>query len=398
MFSLTHAQILFVALSATIASPAWAEKTPPAKGVASQPTTQPKVKAPAAGEQAATQPSTTTTTPREATSTVKSVLFPLAEHPQLTAAIHQAMLRIGYAIQLSSLSPEELMLAVGCNSYSVGCLQQVGKMVQANSLVLMRMDKAKKNVELRWFDVNSGADAGKHSFAPPPITKQAKALELVARTLFGMPAPKPGIVPNTGEMIVISKTPSVEIVLNGQPRGVAPLNLQNLGPGSYEVTARKRGHLSWTRKVTVEAGHITNVKVSLKRKPGYTDRPKSLFGAIGPHTWILAGAAVSALAVGIGFAADLASQQNEFDRLTGNTSYEIKRMESLRDRGDRDSLVANVMFSVAGALALATAIVAYLDYRGTFRAESPTAPAPPPGGAKVSFGVGPTSVHFGLRF
>ena len=345
---------------------------------------------------AASQPLTQTATARP-----KSVLFPIVGQKELSHELHQAIVRIGVPVQLSSLGPEELMLAVGCSGFSISCLQEVGKMVQSKSLIFPTLSKVAgtQKLSLRWFDTQSGADAGKAALTVvAEVDARAQALERATRKLFGMPPRSALALPNTGELVVVSNLPLVEVLLNGQPRGTAPLRLRNLGPGRYRIVASRPGFASSSSTVTVEAGQISRLELQLKRSGPAPARSTRFIDAIGPQTWIVAGIGATALALGIGFAADLVSSQNEFDRLDGNTAYEIQRMSQLKSAGDRDAVVANVMFSLAGAMVVTAAVLSYVDYRSSQRrtkaVDSELASKTPSFRLALGFG----NLALGLRF
>lgn len=331
---------------------------------------------------------------------VKTVLFPLTTKkiPSLTQEVVALAKSLGQQVQLSSLSPDEVMLAVGCNSYSVGCLQQIGKMIKAPALILGKvapLPTGGVRVELRRFDVSTGGDAGKAAgeLPLPPDARRAKLLTLL-RALFGIPEPAP-VAPRKkvdGELVITCSAPNASISLDGQRRGAAPLVLAGLPPGKYKVAATKRGYFRWEGEVKVEAGGVHRLRVMLQRKTGERSYTPGFFGRIQPQTWIVGGIGLASIAVGIGFAAHLGSQQNEFDRIEGNTPVEIAKLQDLKDTGERDAIVANVMFAVGGALLATAAVLGYLDYRHGASRERRR--AKPEKRARLQIGVGSLSYAF----
>ena len=335
---------------------------------------------------------------------VKTVLFPLKNKtvPSLTAEVVALAKSLGQQVQAASLSPEEVMLAVGCNSTSVGCLQKIGKMIKAPALILGSVKPIATGVhlELRRFDVESGGDAGKTSvdLPLPPTARRPKLLRAI-RALFGIPEPPPPVVRRKavdGELVITCSIPNASISLDGQRRGAAPLRLSGLPPGTYTIGASKRGYHRWSGKVKVVAGRVHRLRIMLQRSITVVNDRGGFFGSIQPQTWIVGGLGLASVAVGIGFAAHLGSQQNEFDRVEGNTPAEINELRDLKDTGERDALVANVMFAVGGVLVATAAFLAYLDYRRGNPAESePKSPGVAPRKAKpktkrarLQFGLG----------
>ena len=71
-----------------------------------------------------------------------------------------------------------------------------------------------------------------------------------------------------GTLEILSEQPDVEIRVNGQPRGTAPLRLEDIGLATYDLEAEKAGYRVWRGQATVEAGKVTTVRVVLERLPG----------------------------------------------------------------------------------------------------------------------------------
>lgn len=306
---------------------------------------------------------------------VKTVLFPLRAKalPTLDAELAAAAQKLGQPVQPASLSPEDVMLAVGCNSYSVACLQQIGKMIKAPALILGKVRPAPGGVHisLRRFDVATGVDAGKAE-ATLPLVASARAalLNELLRQLYGIVAPKAGpkqpqkeptAKARDAELLITTSEPYARVSLDGQPRGTAPLVLAGLPEGTYTVSARKRGFHGWRGQVNLKAGEVRKLRIMLVPKPAPPS--KGFFASIQTQTWIVAGLGLTSLAVAIGFSADMVGQQNEFNKLTGETPSEVQRMESLRDTGERDAVVANVLYIVGAGLLATAGVLSYLDYR-----------------------------------
>ncbi|MCK5797217.1 MAG: PEGA domain-containing protein [Deltaproteobacteria bacterium] len=336
--------------------------------------------------------------------TVTTVLFPLesAQIPSLTREVVELASGLGRQVKPASLSPEEVMLAVGCNTYSVACLQQVGKMIRAPALILGKvkaLPDGSVHLRLRRFDVVSGGDAGLAVVVlpPAPVARRVRLLAAL-RILFNIPALRPQVQPRQqqGEVVITASAPNATILLNGQPRGTAPLVLSGLTAGTYTVGAVKQGYDDWQGKIVVGPGPVRRLRIMMRRQPGASVGDPGFFGSVQPQTWIVGGLALTSFAIGVGFAADLSSRQNDFDRIEGNTPFEILELQDLKDTGERDALVANVMFAVGGALLATAGLLAYLDYRNSAplrKHASSAAPSKAPGSvvSSVALDGTPTS-------
>jgi hypothetical protein len=60
-------------------------------------------------------------------------------------------------------------------------------------------------------------------------------------------------VPETGHLTVASDPPGSEVLVDGEPRGLAPLTIRDLSVGQHRVLVRARG-TTYTRTVQVDAG------------------------------------------------------------------------------------------------------------------------------------------------
>lgn len=328
------------------------------------------------------------------------VVFPISGEAALTAEIGAAIKAVGKQAKVSSLALDEVMLALGCTQQSVACVQKIGAMINAQTLIFAAVKKegAQKTLELRRVDVKTGADAGKATATlSADAEKRARELRGAMTDLFNLPKSRADAIPDTGELVLLSSMPNIEIVVNGQPRGVAPLNLMNLPEGKYSLEARRPGYRTWRAIVIVKPGRISHLQIALQRD--LTPPPSRSIGQIiSPQTWILAGLGVAALGTGAGFAAHMVSQQNDFDQLNGATAQEIARMQDLKDTGDRDALVANVLFAVGGGLLLTAAILTYFDFRAESAPRADAERAAKTRALSPQLSVGPTSVQLRMSF
>ncbi len=62
---------------------------------------------------------------------------------------------------------------------------------------------------------------------------------------------------------VMTNPSGATVIVDGEPRGAAPLTLDTLAPGSHEVEVTAEGHDPWSTEVLVEAGSSTRVRATL---------------------------------------------------------------------------------------------------------------------------------------
>ena len=248
----------------------------------------------------------------------------------------------------------------------------------------------------RLFDVAHGLDRTKLT-EHLPLDKKARRrlLRVHLRQVLGIGDPKAKAArgKKTGELAISAPVYHVEILINGQPRGTAPIHLRELPVGTYDILARRGGYVDWKGTVQVKAGETTWVAVKLEQAP-YLPEPPGVLESIRWPTLLTAGVGLVAIGVGVGFAIDLNAQQSKFDRSPGETPEEIVRMQQHKDAGDTDALIANIMFGIGGAALVGSVVMAYLDYRST----RPIAPSEESPKAALPVSIGPGSVLATFQF
>ena len=314
----------------------------------------------------------------------------------LDAEILEAIKGLGRKIGPSSLGLDDMMMAVGCTTLNETCLQMMGQSIKAPGLIIGKISQRGDTVrlQLRWFDVVKGEEAGTTNILLPvdPMVRKP-ILRGAVRSLMGIKAAPMPIKATTGGLSITANQPYVEISINGQPRGALPLELRDLEPGTYTIMARLDGYLGWQGEVLVSADRMTNVNIEMIPSPKGKKAP-TFFDAVRWPTWLVAGVGVAAIGGGIAFGANMWATQNEIDSIQGDTLEEMRRMESLREDGERDALAANILFGVGTGAMLTAGFMAYWDYRNnrpdvaTKEAPGKTAPAP-----ATSVILGPGSIQ-----
>ena len=95
----------------------------------------------------------------------------------------------------------------------------------------------------------------------------APAPELPAPVAETAPLPAPaGPPPSVGDLVVESEPPGARVRVNGQSKGLTPLQLAGLPFGPYEVRVEQKGYEAQTRRVSLDAGTPSaEVRVALAR-------------------------------------------------------------------------------------------------------------------------------------
>jgi hypothetical protein len=365
---------------------------PAAATTASQPAAATTASQPAAGEDSrpASQPAIPVT-----------VMLPLEgdrSQGEMERELIQRCATLGRPVQRAALGLEDLQLGVGCSDLSISCLQKIGKAAQAELLLLVHASRLEDRIQLdlRLVDVASGSDHSQTSTRlPADPGKRDLALNATLVKLFGIAPDKAGLPQPKGTLEISASVPYVEVAIEGQPRGALPLTVR-LPVGTYQLRAFRNGYRQWSGEATVREDQSTNVAVYMIPLPTGS-QPRSFIDALRLPSWIAGGATVLTFGIGVAFGAHMLAQQNDYDNHLAETPEDIRQMQSIEDSGERDAVAANVMFGIAGALAITTAVLVYIDYQ---RSQPPPAEQPPAAGAKASarLRLGPGVAGLDLSF
>lgn len=179
-----------------------------------------------------------------------------------------------------------------------------------------------------------------------------------------------------GTLTITATSPNAQVTINGEFMGVAPLT-QTFKPGKYEVKVEKPKYLPVKRLVNVEANQKSVEEFRMLLIPGQKaeddvaplvgkqEEQKDSGGGFSPSApTIVAGiATVGAFGAGIAFGLLSNSTSSElkknYDPVTD--TYAGTRAQALD--AQKNALIANVMYGVAGAALIATVIFVVLDVK-----------------------------------
>jgi hypothetical protein len=200
----------------------------------------------------------------------------------------------------------------------------------------------------------------------------------------------------TGSLTVTANLADAQISVNGEFMGTSPVKL-SLKPGKYEVKVERKKYLTITRLLGVEANQETTGDFKLLLKPGELPDDQVVPGltrktdgaaapttvvTLSPLTWVLGSATIVAGGTGLVFGLIARDQESKlrlgYDATTN--VYQGTRAQALEQ--NRNALVANVAFGVAGAGLVGTLISGIID--GTHAVQ--VAPVVTPNGAAVTVG------------
>ena len=198
-----------------------------------------------------------------------------------------------------------------------------------------------------------------------------------------------------GTLTVSANLADAQIYVNGDFIGTPPVTL-TVKPGKYEVKIERKKYLPITRLIAVEPnleskaefklllkpGEIPDDQVvpALTKKPGGPAQPATV--TLSAFTWIFGGLTLAAAGTGLTFGLISRGQFNALQMgFNADTIiYQGTRAQALEQ--NRNALVANLAFGIAGGALVGTLISGIID--GTRSVQ--VAPTVSPQGAGVTVG------------
>jgi len=265
---------------------------------------------------------------------------------------------------------------------SMACLGRVG--VQLDVVEVVAGTLAQR--ESRWVfnlnrvDIRAGEIVGRvFREVEGDLGAVADALHAAIPELYAPPPePEPPVPPappepSPGVLIVRTPVAGAEVTIDGALVGLTASGglTHELPAGEYALEVGASGYHRWSRTVAVRSGADTRLEVQLEE--AYVESV---------HPWVIVGASIAGLALGVGIGLGVASQEDpSFDRDQRMTG-EVRRADVVAyyDARRAEALAANVLYGLAGAAAASAALFLFFPERA--RVEG-VAVLPTPGGLTV---------------
>ncbi len=197
-----------------------------------------------------------------------------------------------------------------------------------------------------------------------------------------------------GRLEVTADRPGAEVRINGRPRGLTPYAgkvavgrhrvMLTLG-GRYRYEATVVMQVAGKLKVTGKLEVVSGAPAARGKKPPAAHGRADSGWRLPVWTLVTGGVALAALGVGLGMGASASSAYDEWE-----TTTDPARFDELKDTVHQRETLANVMFGVAGGLAVAAVVVYFLVDRPAARADRKE--------AAVRLRPGPLGVDLTVRF
>ncbi|HEX3000943.1 MAG TPA: PEGA domain-containing protein [Methanoregula sp.] len=88
-----------------------------------------------------------------------------------------------------------------------------------------------------------------------------------AANVTATPAKPAGIAADTGALSISSNPAGAAVYVDSVSRGVTPITLANIAPGTHTIEIRSPGYLTFNLQVTVNAGETTSLSPALVKSP-----------------------------------------------------------------------------------------------------------------------------------
>lgn len=158
--------------------------------------------------------------------------------------------------------------------------------------------------------------------------------------------------------LVIDAPPGAEIVIDGRP---ASGKLSSVPAGKHLVTVTRRGHLGWSREVTLGRGERKTLTATTPK----TTQRKAAYGVFAGSLALVAVAGVTGI-VNLSKRSSANDLESKIEGGTG-TAEDLAEHNRLADDAGSYATATRVLFGAATAVAITGALLYYFD---TPRAES----------------------------
>lgn len=166
-------------------------------------------------------------------------------------------------VNATSINLSEVVVLLGCDVSNIDCLVQAAEQLDATMLVYGRIIKEQGSYRLRLaiFDAN----LLKITYRMQKVIPFSDDLVFEARqeieTFFqGVKKEQ-----TAARLTLSSNVRGAQVLLDGEPIGITPLEQQAISPGSYKLEVQKEGFTSWS--VEMEFAERDQIKLRASLKP-----------------------------------------------------------------------------------------------------------------------------------
>jgi hypothetical protein len=343
----------------------------------------------------------------------------------------------GYRL-VPSKDLDEIKLVFGCVDEKPDCMARAGSGMQVAKLVWGTLEKTAGgySLTLRLLDV---ATARIEKVAPDTVSAAkmagAGARTVVERLAAGLLGGPRGTIKVTCNVAGADVLVGQKVVGQAESSG---LLIRDLAVGTVTVTVRKEGYRTWTQPVAVQASETTLVDVTLEEAEGKVEPPppatQPIVTPAAPPSktgwkvvfWTSAaltvGLAVGAIATGaqvLNGRGDLENAANKYykaeveathwvvgtnvDLCSDPRNKDADGIRSVCDDNQSKALITNILWGVAGAMAVVSGVLYWKAYVAKDAPAAETKPKPAEARKiqwNVTSAVGATggSVGLNLRF
>lgn len=250
-------------------------------------------------------------------------------------------------------SLQELLLVLGCVELDDDCSETIADVLDSTQLAWVEVSEEDGTLQfdLRMWSIGTARQtrSAKHALRGGARGILRDAAPVLARSLlYGDEA-----------VVEITSEPSgAQVYISGELAGTTPLTLEDQPIGFLDIEVRHPEYTTRRDAVLVDIGQNV-IDWVLPSAAVARERERSESGAGIPPAlgWALAGAGVAALGGGVATGLVTRGTQSDFDDLVAQPGYDRAEAESLRDRGERQALVTNLLLVSGGVLAVTGSVL-----------------------------------------
>lgn len=259
-------------------------------------------------------------------------------------------------------SLDDLLLVLGCSTLDADCSVLVMDIVGSDLLAWGEIysDNSVASVRMVLFDLAAGEEvrATSHTVASGRDGLREHAALLGRSILYDDTA---------AALTIETEVEGAEVFINGESHGTAPVTIEDIPLGLFTVRLSAEGYADTTEIVGADVGGsdytLGMTSVATARAPRSNDRDSGGNGgsSIGPYAVMGGGGAL--LIGGIIAGVQANSTQSQFDDEVSQPVFDLAEAEDLRDKGQSQATLANVL-TITGGVALAGGIIWYILDQG----------------------------------